>query len=69
MDGTVRSFQHGGFVPRTGLYLLHAGEFVVPRSRPAVNVNLNISGYVGDPRELARLVSIEIANRLRRFER
>ena len=65
----IKSMQTGGWVPWTGLYLLHAGEYVVPRSRPAINVNLNVSGYVGDPYELARILSSELARRLRRFER
>ena len=28
--GGLMGFQYGGFVPRTGLYVLHAGEYVTP---------------------------------------
>jgi hypothetical protein len=55
------SFQTGGYVPETGLALLHKGEYVTPRNEtgtqtvifsPTANINANVSSSY-DVRELA----------------
>jgi hypothetical protein len=64
----VPTMQKGGLVPETGLYLLHAGEYVVPSSEPAVNitVNVNITPSHGmDERTLAQEAAKEVERRLR----
>jgi len=30
---TTKEYQYGGYVPETGLYMLHAGEYVVPANK------------------------------------
>jgi len=68
MGVEVPSMQTGGFVPETGLYLLHRGEYVVPPNQPAMNVtiNLNITGARGmDERMLAEEAARQIERRLR----
>lgn len=39
---SVPSMQHGGFVPNTGLYYLHAGETVVPASSNYSWINIDM---------------------------
>jgi hypothetical protein len=68
MGVEVPTMQKGGLVPETGLYMLHAGEYVVPSSEPAVNitVNVNITPSHGmDERTLAQEAAKEVERRLR----
>lgn len=50
--GSVPSYQTGGYVPKTGLALLHEGEYVMPRegaktvSFENVEININTTGGV-----------------------
>lgn len=58
---SIPSRQYGGFIEKTGPYLLHAGEFVVPAGSKTSNITINIYG-VTSPRETADAV----VDRLRR---
>jgi phage-related protein len=64
----VPAMQKGGLVPETGLYMLHAGEYVVPPNQPAMNVtiNLNVTGTRGmNEKMLAEEAARQIERRLR----
>jgi len=64
----VPSMQSGGFVPETGLYMLHRGEYVVPPTEPAMNItiNLNVSGSKGmNEKMLAEEAARRIERKLR----
>jgi len=65
LSNWVEGRQGGGFIHRTGTYLLHRGEMVVPRNQVynAGNVTINISG--GDPYSIAREVERVLAKRSR----
>ena len=57
--------QGGGIIPRTGRYLMHAGERVMTRSetRNSWSPTFYITG--GDPREIARQIDRILAQRSR----
>jgi len=40
--GVLGSLQTGGAIGETGLYLLHEGEYVVPKSAPSQVMNIHI---------------------------
>jgi len=64
----VPSKQEGGFIPETGLYWLHAGEYVVPAGETSMNVtvNVNITPTAGmDVRALADEAARRVEQRLR----
>jgi hypothetical protein len=64
--GDVGQKQGGGYIPRTGPYLLHAGEMVVPRHEAnnyAQSNTFYISG--GNAREIADEVSRLLSQRSR----
>lgn len=52
--GQAKSFllgsrENGGYIPQTGPYLLHEGEYVVPKSGSSgVNITFNFNGDVSD---------------------
>jgi len=55
----VNSYQHGGFVPQTGLAMLHAGEYVVPSHQTTnmgstYNITMHITADGADTEKLAR---------------
>lgn len=53
-EQVLGSRQFGGFIPRTGLYRLHAGETVVPSSKTNGTVNIYIESVNGlDPEMVA----------------
>lgn len=77
---SVPSFQHGGYVPATGLVMLHAGEHVIPTggttksSVTTINFNptFNIRTEVRSDADLARLadkLSVLMKDRVRRIIR
>ncbi len=41
--GSIPSYQAGGYVPKTGLALLHAGEYVSPKGASIGNVEINVN--------------------------
>jgi hypothetical protein len=51
-SGSVPSFQFGGYVPKTGLALLHEGEYVIPKEESRaisfgnVEITINTTGGV-----------------------
>lgn len=63
--------QVGGLIPNTGMYLMHQGEKVLPKSHTATygagtNVVVNINGHVfGDKRDFVRELSEEFAYELK----
>ncbi|MEM1558187.1 MAG: phage tail tape measure protein [Thermoproteota archaeon] len=60
--------QTGGYIPETGLYWLHAGEYVVPAGESSQNitVNVNITPSPGmDVRALAEEAARRVEQRLR----
>ena len=68
--------QTGGLIPRTGAYRLHAGERVTPRARVSEarggasitnNVNVYVTGKIGDPNELGRAVEEAVIRASRRM--
>ena len=68
--------QTGGLIPRTGAYRLHAGERVTPRARASDakggasitnNVNVYVTGKIGDPNELGRAVEEAVIRASRRM--
>jgi hypothetical protein len=68
MGVEVPAMQKGGLVPETGLYMLHAGEYIVPPNQPTMNVtiNLNVTGARGmDERTLAEEAARQIERKLR----
>jgi hypothetical protein len=58
--GIIKSFEQGGYVPRTGIYKLHAGEQVTPRGVNMGDVNININGSAD-----AKTISKEIVKVLK----
>lgn len=69
--GVMGSFQAGGVVPKTGPYLLHKGETVVPTGQTnTLNMgNMNVSvnaGGTSDPHAVANIVGERLMTRLRR---
>lgn len=63
--GSMESRQGGGFINKTGEYLLHAGEMVVPRNQ--VNSTWTPTFYItgGDPVAIADEVEKRLAQRSR----
>ena len=56
--------QFGGFIPKTGTYMLHAGEYVVPRSGSGgMVVNINGGTYLSE--EAAELMGDLIIRKLK----
>ena len=51
-SGTIPEYQTGGYVPYTGLALLHAGEYVIPKNETNtiafgdIEINVNTTGGV-----------------------
>lgn len=66
--GQAKSFllgsrENGGYIPQTGPYLLHEGEYVVPKSDSSgVNITFNFNGDVSDIDTLQKKI-IETLNR------
>ena len=77
----IPEFQHGGYVPTTGLAMLHAGEHVTPaggttRTSSATTINYNPTFYITgemrsdtDLRELANKLSDIMKDDVRRIIR
>ena len=77
----IPSFQHGGYVPETGLAILHAGEHVTPaggttRTSSATTINYSPTFYITgemrsntDLRELADRLSTIMKDDVRRIIR
>lgn len=68
-----REYQHGGLVPKTGVYMLHGGERVMPTGassseavvmQPTININAEIQ-HDYDIHDLAEKISREIYSELR----
>lgn len=77
VKGVLGVKQGGGYIAETGAYLLHAGEYVVPRGSkvgqmtefnysPTINVNANISSEM-DIRDLAEKIARYSRDRMRRY--
>jgi hypothetical protein len=69
VGGSFPSYQSGGYVPQTGLALLHAGEYVLPKgetSNTVGDINITINTQNGDPRTLARELWDELEYEARR---
>ena len=72
--GGIPSSQFGGFVPQTGLRLVHAGETVIPSSQnlnfnPTVNITSGVGGGVDAnmiKSELNEMWARQLANLARR---
>ena len=64
-EGPIGSYQHGGVIPKTGAYLMHAGERVMTRTetRNSWSPTFYITG--GDPQEIARQVDRILSQRSR----
>ena len=71
--GKLFGFQHGGLVPKTGVYMLHGGERVMPTGassseavvmQPTININAEIQ-HDYDIHDLAEKISREIYSELR----
>ena len=70
----IQSFQAGGYIPETGVYVLHKGEYVVPSRNIAYNsfgpifVSLPTAGLAAslDMREIVRTLGPEIVRKSRR---
>lgn len=57
------SRENGGYIPQTGPYLLHQGEYVVPKNNSSgTNITFNFNGDVSDIDTLQRKI-IETLNR------
>jgi hypothetical protein len=63
----VTGFATGGPVTRTGLALVHQGEYVVPKGGAlatgtggGMTVNLTVNGWVGNDQEIAERVRREL---------
>jgi hypothetical protein len=60
--GQAQSFllgsrESGGYIPQTGPYLLHEGEFVVPKNNNSgMNITFNFNGDVSDIETLQRTI-------------
>lgn len=71
-SGVTGTFQTGGFVPRTGLFKLHAGERVIPAgdtftSSPTIIVNASPGMNVAElAREVSEIVTRDLASISRR---
>jgi len=75
--GLLGGFQHGGIVPVTGPYLLHAGEYVVPSTSMSSGgyssttnvggITMNLRSNVSNERLLAREVSDVLLSKMRRY--
>lgn len=51
------SRESGGYIPQTGPYLLHEGEFVVPKNNSSgMNITFNFNGDVSDIETLQRTI-------------
>jgi len=64
----VRGFQTGTqYVPRTGLYMLHQGERVIPQNQ--INMgNINVTAHTNaNPQEIAQMISRILNDELRRY--
>jgi len=42
------SREAGGYIPQTGPYLLHQGEYVLPKGDSGMNITFNFNGDVND---------------------
>jgi len=64
----VRGFQTGTqYVPRTGLYMLHQGERVVPQNQVTMG-NINVTAHTNaNPQEIAQMISRILNDELRRY--
>ncbi|RLI21023.1 hypothetical protein DRO54_04830, partial [Candidatus Bathyarchaeota archaeon] len=68
------SFQRGGVIPETGLYTLHAGEYVVAANRrnvatasPIINVSVNVNANVSsnvDIQAMAKKIGDQISREI-----
>ena len=68
----------GGNITKTGPYMLHEGEFVVPRGSPgnqytqgettnnSYNINLSVTANTNDPDELSRIIMEQLSEQLNR---
>lgn len=69
----IGSFQTGGYIPKTGLYMLHAGEYVNPVRTPTggggfsgtIHVEVNMSPTISSSMDLDR-VAREVGDRIAR---
>ena len=59
--------QTGGYIPSTGLYKLHAGEYVQPRRSPSVSMGTVIMNFYGvtNADEIAKKVERVLGRRYR----
>lgn len=71
--GAIRSvigLQKGGYIERSGLFYLHAGETVIPKgAHPSVTIgaiNINVSGAYVEPTKLAKEIKEELEKELLR---
>jgi len=64
----VRGFQTGTqYVPRTGLYMLHQGERVIPQNQVTMG-NINVTAHTNaNPQEIAQMISRILNDELRRY--
>jgi len=75
--GDLPEFASGGFVPRTGPAILHAGEFVMSKQMlesgggggglTVGDINVSVSGETSDADRLAEIVSERILNEFERY--